>query len=270
MRKSTVTILLVWLFAASSVGAASRFDSGQSQTIVEKTAGAQQLPGYFPIYWDAKQGKLWLEIDKWDSDFLYQSGLSAEWADRHRSGPIRPTVPPRSSASSGAGPKCCWFRKIWTTVRTAATLTSDAPCTIRLRSPYSGALPFPQKKTDALWWTRRNSSCAMRMEFLRCCNAPNRVPTSWTFPRSVIYLPKYEEFPLNTEVEATLTFTGREPGSSVREVTPDPEAIAVREHHFLVRLPPPRAIGPDVQSAQRIFCGISYKGLCHSCWRVAD
>jgi hypothetical protein len=110
MRKSTVTIFLVWLFAASFVGATSRSDSGQSQTIAEKTAGAQQLPGYFPIYWDAKQGKLWLEIDKWDSDFLYQSGLSAGVGsndiglDRGQLGATR-IVP-----SSGAGPKCCWFR----------------------------------------------------------------------------------------------------------------------------------------------------------------
>src|SRR5947207_8302498 len=41
-------------------------------TITEKTAGMQKLRGYFNLYWDAKQGKLWLEIDKWGSAFLYQ------------------------------------------------------------------------------------------------------------------------------------------------------------------------------------------------------
>ena len=34
-------------------------------SIAEKTLGMQKLPGYFNLYWDAKQGKLWLEIDKW-------------------------------------------------------------------------------------------------------------------------------------------------------------------------------------------------------------
>src|SRR5262249_55419119 len=47
------------------------------QNIAEKMKDAQKLPGYFNLYWDAKQGKLWLEIDKWDSDFLYQSSLPA-------------------------------------------------------------------------------------------------------------------------------------------------------------------------------------------------
>ncbi len=48
-----------------------------SPTIAEKTASAQKLPGYFNLYWDAKQGKLWPEIDKWSSEFLYQSSLPA-------------------------------------------------------------------------------------------------------------------------------------------------------------------------------------------------
>src|SRR5437879_2847078 len=55
----------------------ARAETAQTPTIAEKTAGAQKLAGYFNLYWDAKQGKLWLEIDKWGSEFLYQSGLSA-------------------------------------------------------------------------------------------------------------------------------------------------------------------------------------------------
>ena len=51
--------------------------SAQTPTIGEKAAGMQKLPGYFNLYWDAKQGKLWLEIDKWGTEFLYQTGLPA-------------------------------------------------------------------------------------------------------------------------------------------------------------------------------------------------
>jgi len=51
--------------------------SAQGNSISEKTKEAQKLPGYFNLYWDAKAGKLWLEIDKWNTDFLYQSGLPA-------------------------------------------------------------------------------------------------------------------------------------------------------------------------------------------------
>jgi hypothetical protein len=62
---------------------------------------------------------------------------------------------------------------------------------------------------------------------------------------------------LNTEVEAMLTFAGEDPGRWVRDVTPSPESITVREHHSFVQLPPAgykqRAYDP-----RSSFFGISY------------
>src|ERR1700693_766347 len=46
-------------------------------TITEKVAGMEKYPGYFNFYWDAKAGKIWLEIDKWNSEFLYVESLPA-------------------------------------------------------------------------------------------------------------------------------------------------------------------------------------------------
>src|SRR5579883_2929560 len=51
--------------------------AANAATIAEKTAGTTRLPGYFPLYWDAKAGKMWLEVDKWDSEFLYLESLPA-------------------------------------------------------------------------------------------------------------------------------------------------------------------------------------------------
>src|SRR5258708_18034091 len=50
-------------------------DPNKLQTISEKVAGMQKYPGYFPFYWDAKAGKIWLEIDKWNTEFLYVESL---------------------------------------------------------------------------------------------------------------------------------------------------------------------------------------------------
>src|SRR5437870_3042208 len=46
-------------------------------TIAEKTAGMEKLPGYFTYYWDSKAGKIWLEIDRWETEFLYVNSLPA-------------------------------------------------------------------------------------------------------------------------------------------------------------------------------------------------
>jgi hypothetical protein len=75
--------------------------------------------------------------------------------------------------------------------------------------------------------------------------------------RSAIYLPNTKNFPLNTEVEATLTFTGEEPGRWVRDVAPDPSTITVREHHSFAQLPPP-GYKLRVYDPRSSFFGISY------------
>ncbi|HEX9256023.1 MAG TPA: zinc-dependent metalloprotease, partial [Candidatus Angelobacter sp.] len=55
--------------------------------------------------------------------------------------------------------------------------------------------------------------------------------------RSAIYLPRTRNFPENTEIESTLTFVGEDPGNSIRQVTPEPHAITVREHISLIQAP---------------------------------
>jgi hypothetical protein len=77
MVKSSRACVLLLALQIAAFGAFARPAPPQTTTIAEKTAGSQKLAGYFNLYWDAKQGKLWLEIDKWNSEFLYQSGLSA-------------------------------------------------------------------------------------------------------------------------------------------------------------------------------------------------
>src|SRR6185437_1923219 len=77
MLKASRHFFVLCLLCLPSICLAARPDAAQTPTIGEKTAGAQKFPGYFNLYWDAKQGKLWLEIDKWSTEFLYQSGLPA-------------------------------------------------------------------------------------------------------------------------------------------------------------------------------------------------
>ncbi|BFM10218.1 zinc-dependent metalloprotease [Simiduia litorea] len=55
--------------------------------------------------------------------------------------------------------------------------------------------------------------------------------------RSAIYLPRTKAFPTNTELEATVSFIGEEPGQFVQDVSPDAHAISLRMHHSFVALP---------------------------------
>jgi len=55
--------------------------------------------------------------------------------------------------------------------------------------------------------------------------------------RSAIYAPQTKNFPLNTEVEAIITFTGEATGQYLYTVTPSSDAVTVRLHHSFVQLP---------------------------------
>ena len=45
--------------------------------IAEKTAGLDRRDGLLPLYWDAGEGKLWLEIPEPGSELLYYTSLPA-------------------------------------------------------------------------------------------------------------------------------------------------------------------------------------------------
>src|SRR5579864_6687119 len=46
-----------------------------AQTIASKTTGMKHLDGFLPLNWDAKAGKLYLEIPHLDTDILYSHSL---------------------------------------------------------------------------------------------------------------------------------------------------------------------------------------------------
>jgi len=47
------------------------------ENIRSRVEGMKAYPGYFLFYWDEQSGKIWLEIDKFDQDFLYVTSLAA-------------------------------------------------------------------------------------------------------------------------------------------------------------------------------------------------
>ncbi len=46
-------------------------------TIGEKTAGMERMDGYFPLYWDAELGKIWMEIAIFGTELLHSNGVGA-------------------------------------------------------------------------------------------------------------------------------------------------------------------------------------------------
>src|SRR5215210_4856390 len=47
----------------------------QDKSIRTRTKSLQKLDGYMPLYWDAEAGKLLMEIERFNAEFLYQVSL---------------------------------------------------------------------------------------------------------------------------------------------------------------------------------------------------
>src|SRR5256885_3519463 len=238
MSKVSRWFFLALLGCGPSGAAGARPETPQTAaTIAEKIAGAQKLPGYFNLYWDARQGKLWLEIDKWSTEFLYQSGLAAGVGsndiglDRGQLGGTRVVRFERS------GPKVLLVQENLD----YRAVSDDEHERRAVRDSFAESVIWGftaaaeengHVLVDATDFYLRDAH-GVTNALKRAKQGAYKLDGS----RSAIYLANTKNFPLNTEVEATLTFTGDEPGKFVKDVTPDPAAITVREHHSFVQLP---------------------------------
>src|SRR6266571_214709 len=144
-------------------------------TISEKTAGMQRFPGYFPFYWDARAGKIWLEIDKWNSEFLYveslPGGIGSNDIGLDR-GQLGQSYIVRFERT---GP-----RVLLTASNYAYRANSDNADERRAVKDASlnrrcGDLKSRLKKGIARWLTRRVSIFAMRTRFRQYCSDRSRV-----------------------------------------------------------------------------------------------
>ncbi len=254
MRNRARVFLLFWLCLPVLCFAT---DTAATPTIADKTAGTQKMPGYFNLYWDAKQGKLWLEIDKWNTEFLYQSGLPAGVGsndlglDRGQLGETRVVRFERSGNKILLMQENLDYR--------AVTSDADERRTVRDSFAESALWGFTVAAED-----KDHALVDATDFFLRDAH---HIPSTLSREKQGSYhldpsrcalsLPQTKNFPLNTEVEATLTFGGEGPGEWVQQVTPAPESITVREHHSFVQLPPP-GYKPRVYDPRSSFIDRSY------------
>lgn len=232
-------------------------DQPKPPTITEKVAEMQKYPGFFPFYWDAKAGKIWLEIDKWNSEFLYVASLPAGLGsndiglDRgqlganhivrfERIGPrVLLVVPNYGFRATTTNPD---ERLAVKDAFAESTLWGFEVAAEEGNRVLVDATNFYLRDVHQITGTlQRSQQGAFRLD-----------PT-----RSAFYLANTKNFPLNTEVETTLTFTADDPGPLVRQIAPVAQSITVREHISFVQLPP-SGFRTRVFDPRASFYGITY------------
>jgi len=206
-------------------------------TIAEKTAGMRKMPGFFPLYWDAKAGNLFLEIERMGEEFLYYTSLAGGLGsndvglDRNQIGQERILRFDR------VGPKILLVEKnLRYRANTADAAERRAVEDAFAQSTHWGFTVAAEDGDRVLiditpFVLRDGHRAADRLRMAR--SGTYRVDAS----RSALHLDRTRSFPDNTEIEVSLTFAGEPQGRYVRSVSPDAESITLREHYSFVRLP---------------------------------
>lgn len=211
----------------------------QPVSIAQKIAGLQRLDGFFPTAWDAKAGKLYLEIDAFGKDFLfldslpYGVGSNDLGLDRGQLGRGRVVRFYRS------GPK---------------VLLIERNLDYRSSSPHAEErLGVTQSFAESVLWgfkVEAEDGDKVLVDatgfFLHDAHGvaerlqeAKQGAYKLDADRSAISMESTKNFPLNTEVESVLTFTAEGPldGKLIASVTPDAHAVTVHEHYSFIQLP---------------------------------
>lgn len=216
--------------------------SAAPQNLAARTAGMRHLEGFLPLDWDAKTGKLYLEIPHPGVEFLYTDSLPYGTGSNDLGLDRGQTAPAHVVRFERQGPK------VLLTEVNERLRTSSGDASEQLATRQS----FPE---SVLWGFKveaESADGALLVDasdfFLRDVHGVSealqhtqqgayKVEAS----RSAIAMDSTRAFPQNTEVEAILTFTteGAAHGQFVRDVTPDPHALTVRERQSFIALPGP-------------------------------
>ncbi|MCK6541126.1 zinc-dependent metalloprotease [bacterium] len=212
---------------------------GQTSSLANKTATMKKYDGYIPYYWDEKSGKIFLEVERWDNDFIYIVGLSHGVGsndiglDRGQIGGSRLVRFTR------VGPKVLLIES-----NTYYRANSDDPRERQaVRESFAESILWGftvdaeegrRVLVDATSFFMRDAHDVAGS--LKSTQQGNyQVDAS----RSAMYMERTKNFPRNSEFDAVLTFTGGPAGEWLRSVTPSPDAVTVHQHHSFVQLPDP-------------------------------
>lgn len=208
-------------------------------TIEEKTKDFKKYEGFLDFYWDENTGKLWLEIDQFDTEILYIISLPAGLG----------------SNDIGLDRGLLGDRRVVRFSRTGRKVLMIQP-----NYSYRAVNGAPlEKKTveesfaqSAIWGFNVEAESnghalvdatdlVVRDAMLAANTIRNQRQGNFSFDRnrSVVYLPRTKNFPLNTEMEAMITLANTDGiiGNFVNAVTPSGESITLRMHHSFVKLP---------------------------------
>jgi len=232
MLKRTVFLMIL----AVVVGCV-RAPSDEVPDIASQLNSAEQLDGFFDLYWDQRGGRLIVKIESFDSPFLYVSSMARGVGsndiglDRGQLGGEKVVRFQRS------GPKILLVEDNLDYRALTDNVDEQDAVAESFASSVIWGFEVLGEEADAVFvdatefLLRDAHGVASRLAQME--EGTYTVDTS----RSAIYMPMTKAFPDNSEMEAIVTFTGEATGQFLSTVVPDSDSFSVHLHHSFIRLP---------------------------------
>ncbi|HLZ17571.1 MAG TPA: zinc-dependent metalloprotease [Cyclobacteriaceae bacterium] len=237
-RLALIFPLLVFAVAAFTQKKKSDTDPAvQPLTLAAKISGMTEYLGYFNFYYDGKQDKVHLLIDKWDVEFLYEHSLTAGVGsndiglDRNQLGRERIVKFERR------GPKVFLTQLNYDYRANSKNEAERKAVAESFAQSVIWGFTVEAEEGNKILVDASDFLLQDAHDVAGTLKATQQGNFSLDKSRSAFYLPRTRNFPLNTEFEVTLTFTGQPTGEYIRSVVPTPANVTVREHHSLIQLP---------------------------------
>ena len=242
--------LALFLLIPTCLSCVAQTSPAQPVSIAQKTAGMQKLDGYFPVAWDAKEGKLYLEIDSFGKDFLfldslpYGVGSNDLGLDRGQLGQGRVVRFYRS------GPKVLLIERNLEYRASSPSADEQLDVTQSFAESVLWGFKVEAQDGDKVLIDATSFFLNDAHQVAERLQEAKQGKYKLDRDRSAILIDSTKNFPLNTEVESVLTFTTEGPLEAplVASVTPDAHAVTVHEHYSFIQLPDdgykPRAFDP--------------------------
>ena len=226
-------------------------DVPMKRKISDVTEKMQKIDGFVPLYLNADDGKIYLEISRFNKEFLYQVSLPTGVG----SNPIG------LDRGQLGNTKVVYFERAGNKILLVQpnfdyrALGNNAAEKRSVEESFAKSVIWGFKieategdriLVDATSFLIRDAhGVADRL------NQAKQGSFGFDESRSALYLPNTKGFPKNTEVESTITLTSKSAtGRLINETTPSGDSVTVRERQSFVELPDdnyhPRQFDPRV------------------------
>lgn len=230
MKKFFLLILLI-------VSSSHLIKAQKTNEFETKIKGSTKYSGYFNFYWNEKTGQVFLEVTKFNDEFLYVNSLPAGVGsndlglDRGQIGGVRIVKFIRIGNKVLLVQPNYGYRAI--------SNNADERKSVEEAFAQSVIWGFTAEAQDSSrvlvdithFLLRDSHMIARRLENSKQGNY--HADES----RSAIYLPNTKSFPDNTEFETIITLAGTGIGAEIGSVTPNSDYVTVRMHHSFIKLP---------------------------------